>query len=131
VANFCSWNVPENTAPPPAPVTGMLSGLVGALACAEAIAGRDGLNLVAMEGGLVNENDGVVVLSREAGVFDLLGESVLPVHPFDVTDTSDAMFAALEMEEDERRRRWQALRDAAERRGARDWLDDQVRAAQD
>src|SRR5205807_1302949 len=35
---------------------------------------RDGLNLVAKEGPLVNERDGVLVLSREAGAWDALGD---------------------------------------------------------
>ena len=34
---------------------------------------RDGLNLVAMEGPAVNERDGVLVLSREAGAYEELG----------------------------------------------------------
>ena len=45
---------------------------------------KDGLNLVAKEGPLVNERDGVLCLSPEAGAFDELGDAALPVHPYDV-----------------------------------------------
>ena len=45
---------------------------------------KDGLNLVAKEGPLCNERDGVLCLSPEAGAYDELHEFVVPVHPFDV-----------------------------------------------
>src|SRR5205823_6830960 len=58
---------------------------------------RDGLNLVAKEGAIVNERDGVLALSREAGVYDVLRDHVLTVNPFDVSGTADVLAAALEM----------------------------------
>ena len=66
---------------------------------------RDGLNLVAKEGPLLNTNDGVVVLSREAGAWEELelgGDGALGVNPFDVAGTAEALHAALT---DGRRRR--------------------------
>ena len=44
----------------------------------------DGLNLVAKEACLVNERDGVLVLSENAGVHEELGEWALTVNPFDL-----------------------------------------------
>ena len=44
----------------------------------------DGLNLVAKEAPLVNERDGVLVLSENAGAHEELGEWALTVNPFDV-----------------------------------------------
>ena len=58
---------------------------------------RDGLNLVAKEGALLNRNDGVLALSREAGAWDELGGTALEVNPFDVAGTSDVLSAALTM----------------------------------
>ena len=58
---------------------------------------RDGLNLVAKEGPLVNDNDGVLVLSREAGAFEELQDAALAVNPFDVADTADVLAEALAM----------------------------------
>ena len=49
---------------------------------------RDGLNLVAKEGPLINTRHGVLALSREAGAFDELGPAALEVNPFDVAGTS-------------------------------------------
>ena len=49
---------------------------------------RDGLNLVAKEGPLVNTTDGVVVLSREAGAWEELYPAAVGVNPFDVTGTA-------------------------------------------
>ncbi len=87
---------------------------------------RDGLNLVAKEGALLNRNDGVVALSREAGVWDELGGTALEVNPFDVAGTSDVLSAALAMAPAERAAHAAALRKAAEVRVPRDWLDDQL-----
>jgi trehalose 6-phosphate synthase len=89
---------------------------------------RDGLNLVAKEGPLLNETDGVLVLSREAGVFEELGEHALELNPFDVAGTADALAAALAMSPDERGRRAAALKAAAGARTPQDWLDDQLAA---
>ncbi len=90
---------------------------------------RDGLNLVAKEGALVNRRHGVVALSREAGVWDELGSTALEVNPFDVAGTSDVLATALSMAADERETHASALCKLAEARAPRDWLDDQLRAA--
>ena len=90
---------------------------------------RDGLNLVAKEGPLVNRTDGVLVLSREAGVWDELAEGALGLNPFDIVGTSDVLAQALDMPTEERARRAEALRRAASAREPRDWLDDQLAAA--
>jgi trehalose 6-phosphate synthase len=90
---------------------------------------RDGLNLVAKEGVAVNERDGVLVLSREAGVYDELGAASVGINPFDVAATADALDRALSMSLDERQARMLALREAVWKRRPSDWLDDQLRAA--
>lgn len=90
---------------------------------------RDGLNLVAKEGVLVSDRDAVLVLSREAGVWDELGADAIGVNPFDVAGTADALHTALCMEPAERAHRAEGLRAAARARTPQSWLDDQVRAA--
>ncbi len=90
---------------------------------------RDGLNLVAKEGPLVNTRDGVLALSREAGAFDELGEGALEVNPFDVTGTATVLARALAMDAAERRERAKVLREAILARRPSDWLDRQVTAA--
>ncbi len=90
---------------------------------------RDGLNLVAKEGPLVNQRDGVLALSREAGAFEELGEAALEVNPFDVSGTAAVLARALAMEPEERARRAAALRQLITARRPADWLADQLRAA--
>ncbi len=90
---------------------------------------RDGLNLVAKEGPIVNRRDGVLVLSREAGAHDELTGPVLSVNPFDITATADALHQALTMPPAERSARAEALRKAITSRSPRRWLDDQLAAA--
>ena len=46
----------------------------------------DGMNLVAKEAALVNERDGVSILSENTGAHEELGEFSLSVNPFDVQD---------------------------------------------
>ncbi|HEY1445160.1 MAG TPA: trehalose-6-phosphate synthase [Acidimicrobiales bacterium] len=94
---------------------------------------RDGMNLVAKEGPLVNKSDGVLVLSREAGAWEELelgGDGALGVNPFDVAGTADALHAALTMSLDARAARAGALRAAVQERTSADWWADQLAAAQ-
>jgi trehalose 6-phosphate synthase len=92
---------------------------------------RDGLNLVAKEGPAINERDGVVLLSPEAGVWDELGEAAIAVNPFDVAGTADALDLALGLDPAERHERWAALRELAGRRSPQDWFTDQLQAGRD
>jgi len=62
----------------------------------------DGLNLVAKEGPLVNERDGVLVLSENAGAAEELAEWALVVSPFDVEGQAEALHRALEMPKTDR-----------------------------
>jgi trehalose 6-phosphate synthase len=94
---------------------------------------RDGLNLVAKEGPLLNAADGVLVLSHQAGAWEelaLAGGGALGVNPFDVAGTADALHAALVMGAPERAGRAAALRAAVRGRTAADWWADQLAAAQ-
>ena len=87
---------------------------------------RDGLNLVAKEGAVINNRNGVIILSREAGSFGELHEGVLEINPFDIVGTSDALYQALEMDDEERVRRSEVLRRAACAHTPEDWLNDQL-----
>lgn len=87
---------------------------------------RDGLNLVAKEGPLVNERDGVLVLSHEAGCWAELGAASVGINPFDITGTAGALARALDMDPGGRRTLAAGLRDAAGGRSPLDWFDDLV-----
>jgi trehalose 6-phosphate synthase len=90
---------------------------------------RDGLNLVAKEGPVINTRNGVLALSREAGAFDQLAVGALEVNPFDVTGTATVLSEALALGPDERSARARALREAILARTPADWLADQLDAA--
>jgi trehalose 6-phosphate synthase len=86
----------------------------------------DGLNLVAKEAFLVNERDGVLVLSENAGAHEELGEWALSVNPIDVSGQADALYAALSLEPAERRWRADAIREHVREHDIREWVDLQL-----
>jgi trehalose 6-phosphate synthase len=88
----------------------------------------DGMNLVAMEGPLVNRRQGVLILSRNAGAYGRLGKHALPVNPFDLSETADAILQALEMPPDERARRARGLSRSVQAHTPATWLTDQLEA---
>jgi trehalose 6-phosphate synthase len=83
----------------------------------------DGLNLVAKEGPLVNERDGVLVLSENAGAHEELREWCLTVNPFDVWGQAEALHEALSMPEPQRRRRREAICAHVRENDVRAWID--------
>jgi len=86
----------------------------------------DGMNLVAKEGPLVNERDGVSILSENTGAHEELGEYALSVNPFDIQETADSLHTALTMGPDERARRAQGLLTTVTARDPGDWIDEQL-----
>lgn len=89
----------------------------------------DGMNLVAKEGVLVNQRNGVLILSEQAGAFYELGEQALTVSPFDIHGTAEAMHRALTLPYDERQQRASMLSDKVRRAGVKQWFSDQVEDA--
>jgi trehalose 6-phosphate synthase len=89
----------------------------------------DGMNLVAKEGVLVNDKDGVLILSEYAGAFYELGNHALTVSPFDVYGTAEAMHTALTMSQEERHSRASTLRDIVTQADVREWFAAQVEDA--
>jgi trehalose 6-phosphate synthase len=83
---------------------------------------KDGLNLVAKEGPVLNEADGVLLLSPEAGAYDELAPCALAVHPYDVEQNAEVLHRALTMPAEERAARATALCDAARRHTPETWL---------
>ena len=73
----------------------------------------DGMNLVAKEAACVNDRDAVLILSRNAGAAEDLGDAALLLNPFDTAALADAIARALAMGPAERARRAARLRSAA------------------
>jgi trehalose 6-phosphate synthase len=88
---------------------------------------RDGMNLVAKEAAVVNERDGVLVLSENAGAYEELKEHALTINPFDLDEQADAIHEALTMPDEERRRRANALRQVVKSNTIEDWVEAQMR----
>jgi trehalose 6-phosphate synthase len=86
----------------------------------------DGMNLVAKEGPLVNERNGVSILSENTGAHEELGEFALSVNPFDVQELADSIFEALTMPPEERERRARGLKEIVTSRDPGDWIDEQI-----
>jgi trehalose 6-phosphate synthase len=86
----------------------------------------DGMNLVAKEGPIVNEREGVSILSENTGAHEELGEYALSVNPFDIQELANSIYAALAMEQAERRRRARGLVEIVTSRDPGDWIDEQL-----
>jgi trehalose 6-phosphate synthase len=86
----------------------------------------DGLNLVAKEAPLVNERDGVLILSENAGAHEELGDWALTVNPFDVEAQAEAIHEALVMPQEERRERSEAIREHVHEHDVAGWLETQL-----
>jgi trehalose 6-phosphate synthase len=84
---------------------------------------KDGLNLVAKEGPLLNTRDGVLLLSPEAGAYDEMHDGAVAVHPYDIEQNAEALHFALTMTDTERASRATLLREAAALRSPETWLD--------
>ena len=86
----------------------------------------DGMNLVAKEGPLVNEHEGVSILSENTGAHEELGEYALSVNPFDIQELADCIHGALTMRPEERERRSNGLKKIVTARDPGDWIDEQL-----
>jgi trehalose 6-phosphate synthase len=86
----------------------------------------DGLNLVAKEAPLVNERDGVLILSENAGAHEELGPWALSVNPFDLEAQSHAIHRAIGMSLDERRARIESIREHIRSHDVAGWLVTQL-----
>jgi len=87
----------------------------------------DGMNLVAKEGPIVNQRDGVLVLSEETGAIEQLRDGALAVSPFDIQGTTEALYQALTIRQPQRRMMINRLRRAIEEQDLTHWLFQQLR----
>jgi trehalose 6-phosphate synthase len=86
----------------------------------------DGMNLVAKEGAVVNQNNGVLVLSRTAGAFQQMAKGSIPTSPTDVRETSEALYKALTLPQEERQLKATIARQSVERNDLTVWLEKQI-----
>ncbi len=86
----------------------------------------DGMNLIAKEAPLVNERDGALILSENAGAHAELGDWALSVNPFDVAGQAEAIDRALTMPAGERRKRLEAICEHVREHDAAAWIEAQL-----
>ncbi|MDX3640332.1 trehalose-6-phosphate synthase [Streptomyces sp. MB09-02B] len=89
---------------------------------------RDGMNLVAKEVPVVSDEGCALVLSREAGAYEELGDDSFVVNPYDVVGTAAALHEALSLPAAERAERTKRLAGAATALPPTRWFLDQLGA---
>jgi trehalose 6-phosphate synthase len=85
----------------------------------------DGMNLIAKEAPLVNERDGVLILSENAGAHEELGAFAITINPFDVDAQAEALHQALTMPHEERAYRNQEIKRIVRENDVGKWLQAQ------
>ncbi len=85
----------------------------------------DGMNLIAKEAPLVNERNGVMILSENAGAHEELGSFAISINPFDVDAQADALHRALVMPADERADRISEIKRIVRENDVGKWLSAQ------
>jgi trehalose 6-phosphate synthase len=86
----------------------------------------DGMNLVAKEAVVVNTRDGVLALSENTGAHQELGAFAVTLHPFDIQQQADALYAALTMDRELRRARREAAAAVVTENDLGKWLTAQL-----
>jgi trehalose 6-phosphate synthase len=84
------------------------------------------MNLVAKEGPVVNQQDGVLVLSEHTGAYQQLHSGALVIPPLDISATANAIHQALVMPEEDRKARAERLRNLISKEDIFDWLCKQL-----
>jgi len=87
---------------------------------------NDGMNLVAKEAVLVNQRDGVLLLSETTGAHEELGDYAITVHPMDVQQQADAMYEALTMDVESRQKMLSGAAETVRSNDVERWLRSQL-----
>ncbi|MCH7841724.1 MAG: trehalose-6-phosphate synthase [Chloroflexi bacterium] len=86
----------------------------------------EGMNLVAKEGPVVNNRDGVLVLSQSSGVHHQLADGAISVSPTDIEGTMEALHQAITMSAEDRKDRAARLVESVCREDINHWLYQQM-----
>jgi len=86
----------------------------------------EGMNLVAKEGPVVNNRDGVLVLSHSSGVYQQLSDGAISVSPTDIEGTMEALHQAITMSAEDRNARAARMLNSVCREDINHWLYQQM-----
>jgi trehalose 6-phosphate synthase len=89
----------------------------------------DGMNLVAKEGALVNQRNGALLLSENAGAFFEMGDYAFTISPFDIYGTAQAMHQVLTTPQEERAESAEALKNIVRANDVKQWFEIQLNDA--
>jgi trehalose 6-phosphate synthase len=91
----------------------------------------DGMNLVAKEGPIVNQRNGVLILSERTGAEEQLKSGAIVISPCDVYATAEAIHQGLIMDFEQRQELATRLRWLINREDIRDWFKKQLKAVEE
>ena len=86
----------------------------------------EGMNLVAKEGPVVNNRDGVLVISQTSGVHHQLAQGALTVSPTDIEGTMEALYQAITMPPEKRKKMAASLVESVGREDITHWITRQL-----
>ncbi len=75
---------------------------------------------------MVNENNGVLILSTGAGCYEELKEGAICINPYDIRQTAESIDAALLMDETAKKELITEARAAVARNDLNRWVSDQL-----
>jgi trehalose 6-phosphate synthase/phosphatase len=82
---------------------------------------RDGMNLIAKEYIAARQKEGAIILSEFAGASEQLNEAII-VNPYDIPSTAEALKTAITMPSEERKNRFQELKNKVKKYNSSWWL---------
>lgn len=86
----------------------------------------DGMNIVAKEGSVLNENNGVLILSTGAGCYEELKDGAICINPYDLRQTAESIDVALLMDAASKADLLSEARAAIRRNDLSKWVGDQL-----
>ncbi len=87
---------------------------------------HDGMNIVPKEGSIVNENNGILIISETTGAYDELKEDSININALDISSTADAIYKAVTMEQEERKQRLNGLKNTIKEYDVYKWIGEQL-----
>ncbi|MGZ7117544.1 MAG: alpha,alpha-trehalose-phosphate synthase (UDP-forming) [Methanobacterium sp.] len=87
----------------------------------------DGMNIVAKEGSVLNENNGALILSTGAGCYEELKDGAICINPYDLRQTAESIDAALLIDDETKAEMLQKSRAAIFSNDLNKWTSDQLK----
>ena len=83
------------------------------------------MNIVPKEGSILNENNGVLIISETTGAYDELKDYSININALDISQTAEAIYKAVTMEQEEREKRLKGLKEIIRQYDVYEWMGEQ------